>query len=251
MAVDLDPIRGILDQIVQNLKGTFGENLKSLILYGSWATGRAKDDSDIDLMAVFEKVDRDTRELINKSVKNVRSEKLFAVEPAPFEDFQKETVPFYTAAKREGIVIFGDADLAISTESPSAKYAEFFKRSAEFEGHKVKIAEDIFKERPSYDVADLCYIASKHAIQAALAMKGVGYSSKVAVLLPLAEEYLGKETADAFRRVFELYVKSEYKMESLEHEEKKLALEYAKRVMEVYSTLQTPNLQPISRAKDK
>ena len=77
-------------------------------------------------------------------------------------------------------------------------------------------------------IADFCFVASKHAIQAVLAMKGEGYSSKVAVLLPLTGKHLGKEIAEAFRKLFELYTKSEYGMESLTEEEARLALEHAK-----------------------
>jgi HEPN domain-containing protein len=102
---------------------------------------------------------------------------------------------------------------------------------------KVKMAEEIFKEHPSYGDADLCFIASKHAIQMALAMKGLGYSSKVSVLLSLAEKHLDKEIAKRFRKLFNLYVKSEYGMEFLTEEEAKLAVEYAKKIMEVYKSL--------------
>lgn len=101
---------------------------------------------------------------------------------------------------------------------------------------KVKMAEDILKGHPSYGAVDLCFVASKHAIQITLAMKGLGYSSKVAVLLPLAEKYLGREIAETFRRLFDLYVKSEYELEFLTEKESKLAVEYAKKVMEVYGS---------------
>jgi len=83
--------------------------------------------------------------------------------------------------------------------------------------------------------AELCFGASKHTIQASLAMKVKGYSSKVAVLLPLTEEYLGREIALVFRKLFELYIKSEYGMEFLTDEETKLAIEYAKKIFGVYT----------------
>ncbi len=84
-------------------------------------------------------------------------------------------------------------------------------------------------------IADFCFIASKHAIQAVLAMHGEGYSSKVAVLLPLAEKRLGKDIAATFRKLFELYIQSEYGMESLTEEEARRAVEYAKRIFSVYA----------------
>ncbi len=83
-------------------------------------------------------------------------------------------------------------------------------------------------------IAELCFVASKHAIQAALAMEGKGYSSKMSLLLPLAEEYLGGEIAAVFRGSFALYAKPEYALESLTRKEAKLAIEYATKIMEVY-----------------
>ena len=85
------------------------------------------------------------------------------------------------------------------------------------------------------EIIDLWFIASKHVIQVGLAMKGVGYSSKVAVLLSLTEKYLGKEIADAFGKLFELYIKAEYNMENLTSAKANLALENAKKIMQIYS----------------
>lgn len=121
---------------------------------------------------------------------------------------------------------------------PHIKYAEFFERSKEFEMQKVKIAEDILSEHPDYGTAELCFVASKHAIQSALAMKGIGYSSKVTVLLPLTKEHLGKEIVEAFKKLFDLYTKSEYGIEFLTEEEARLAIEYAKKILEVYNMIQ-------------
>ena len=53
-------IKDILEKIRKYLLERFQGNLKCLILYGSWAKGTAKSSSDIDLLAVFRKVDGDT-----------------------------------------------------------------------------------------------------------------------------------------------------------------------------------------------
>lgn len=150
------------------------------------------------------------------------------------EDFIKEKIPLYTAVKKEGKIIWGDVDLTLNPESPEIKYAEAYKKSKEFETEKVMIAEDILKDHPSYGTAELCYVASKHAIQIALAMKGLGYSSKVSVLLPLAKAHLGDEVAENFRKLFDLYIKSEYGLEFLTEDESRLAVEYAKEILKVY-----------------
>ncbi|MEW6214172.1 MAG: nucleotidyltransferase domain-containing protein [Nitrospirota bacterium] len=233
MTID-SKIRELLEAITEELRKSFQENLKCLILYGSWAKGVAREDSDIDLLAVFEKVDSNTRKLLYDIETDAEKENSITLVPASIKEFRKEEIPLYTAVKKEGKIIWGDMDLTINPEPPHIKYAEALRKSKEFEMLKVKMAEEILKEHPSYGAVDLCFIASKHAIQMALATKGLGYSSKVAVLLPLAEKHLGQEIAETFKRLFGLYVKSEYGLDFLTGEESKLAVKYAKKVMEVY-----------------
>lgn len=233
----INSIKELLLSITEKLKNSCGENFKCLILYGSWAKEIARENSDIDLLAVFEEVDSNTRKLLYDIETNVEKEKVVTLVPASTEEFQKERIPLYTAVKKEGKIIWGNIDLTINPEQPHIKYADAFRKSKEFEMQKVKMAEDILREHPLYGTVDLCFIASKHAIQIALAMKGLGYSSKVAVLMPLSEKYLYREIAETFRSLFNLYIKSEYGLEFLTEEESKRAVEYAKKVMEVYESL--------------
>lgn len=229
-----EDIKGILEKIKKNLAERFRDNIKCLILYGSWAKGTARQESDIDLLVIFNKEDKDIRKAVADIVRNIETERSITVLSTSLEDFQKEKIPLYTAVKKEGKVIYGNTDLSIHPEPPEIKYSEFFKESREFESRKIKIAEELLGKDTGYGIADFCFVASKHAIQAALAMKGKGYSSKVAVLLPLARKHLEKEIAEAFRKLFELYTKSEYGMESLTEEEARLALEHAKKILGVY-----------------
>lgn len=113
------------------------------------------------------------------------------------------------------------------------KYADYFKKSKEVETKKIEIAQEILKEHPDYGSCALCFIASKHAIQMALAMKGLGYSSKITALLPLVEEYISEDITIKFKTLFSLYVKSEYNMEFLTEEEAKQALKIAKEILSV------------------
>ena len=227
-------IKDILKKIQKYLLERFQGNLKCLILYGSWAKGTAKSTSDIDLLAVFRKVDGDTEKSMYDIVRSIDTERSVTIIPTSLEDFQKERLPIYTAVKREGRLIYGDIDLSINPEPPEVKYLEFFERSRKFESMKVKIAEELLEKDLTTGIAELCFVASKHAIQAALAMKGEGYSSKISVLLHLAKKYLGKDIASVFRRLFELYIKSEYWMEFLMDEEVRLAIKYAKVIQKVY-----------------
>ncbi len=65
------------------------------------------------------------------------------------------------------------------------KYADFFRKCQEFESRKLEMAEELLKKDYLSGIPEVCFVAAKHALQAALAMKGEGYSSKVTILLEL------------------------------------------------------------------
>jgi len=235
-----ETIKDIVDGIQKELSERFKNNFRSLILYGSWAKGTARTDSDIDLLALFGRLDKETGKYMYDIARNIDTEKSITIIPTRLEDFQKEKLPLFTAVKREGKLIYNDADLSVDPEPAKVKYSEFFRNSYRFESQKIRIAEELLGKNLASGIAEFCFVGSKHAIQAALAMKGEGYSSKVFVLLPLTEKYLGREIASVFRSLFGLYIKSEYGMESLTDEEAKLAIEYAKKIIGVYQ-LDTKN----------
>lgn len=225
-------INKTIEHIQKRLLERFS-NLKCLILYGSWAKGTARGDSDIDLLVVLESIDEKSGRFLHEIERDAAEDRGITLVSASVDDFLREKIPLYTAIKKEGEIIMGDIDITINPEPSNIKYAEYFERSKEFETKKVKMAEDILKEHPSYGSADLCFVASKHAVQMALAMRGIGYSSKVAVLMPLAKEHLSEDVAGKFKKLFELYIRSEYGIESLSQEAARLAAEYAKEILKV------------------
>ncbi|MFH1654837.1 MAG: nucleotidyltransferase domain-containing protein [Pseudomonadota bacterium] len=228
----IQPIDTHIETIRQKL--TESKSIKAAILYGSWAKLCAREDSDVDLLMVVDNVNKKANRIRDELVK----EEAFSVLVASEKDFVKEKLPVYTAAKREGKLIFGDIDMSLSFESPSSKYAGFFKDSRDFESRKVKLAQELLKDGFTNGVIDYCFVASKHALQASLAMKNEGYSSKIDVLLPLTEKYYGKDIASKFKYLYKLFQKSENWMDD-EHEitrkEAEQAVEYAQEIMRVYS----------------
>jgi predicted nucleotidyltransferase len=238
MSSHLYLIENILKTVKERIEKKSGDNLRCLIIYGSWAKGTAKKDSDIDLLALFNRLDSHIREFLYKIKSEIDSEKMVTIVPASIEEFQKEKIPLYTAVKREGKILSGNVDMTINPEPPHKKYAEYFEKSKKFETEKVEIAERILKEHPDHNPIDLCFVASKHAIQMALAMKGLGYSSKVSVLLPLTKKHFGDKLAEKFKKLFELYIKSEYELELLSEDEARCAVEYAKEILQLYSLRQ-------------
>lgn len=227
-----EAIHGTLQKIRQALIERFGVDLKCLILYGSWAKGTAQEHSDIDLLAVFNEVDAEVRKFIQHL--SYVDDREITLLISSVEEFHKEKIPLYTAIKREGKIIWGDVDRSIHPDPPEVKYSEFFKRSEEFEGRKIEMAEKLLEENFFSGIPEICFVAAKHALQAALAMKGEGYSSKVRVLLPLAQRYFGREITQAFRKLSDLYVQSEYAFESISQEVGLEAIDCAKQILNLY-----------------
>jgi len=62
-------------------------------------------------------------------------------------------------------------------------------------------------------------------------MKGVGFSSKVKILLPLTEEHFNSRVANAFKRLFSFYIKAEYQLQLLDKDNAILAIEDANRII--------------------
>jgi predicted nucleotidyltransferase len=80
-------IRKLLEAITEKLRKSFQENFKCLILYGSWAKGIARKDSDIDLLVVFKKVNGNTSKLLYKIETDAEREKSVTLVPTIIEDF--------------------------------------------------------------------------------------------------------------------------------------------------------------------
>ena len=106
----LDPLRKSSGTIPGQFKGI--DSLRSLV------QGTAREDSDVDLLAVFEKVDPDARKKADDMVSDLRAEKMITLVCAGLEEFRKETIPLYTAVKREGKIVCGDVDLSIAPDAP-------------------------------------------------------------------------------------------------------------------------------------
>jgi len=133
-------IQGDLKEVIRILRNKFGCNLQTLILYGSWIKGLAREDSDIDLLAIFNSKIEDLVRKVHMLVGKMRLERDISLVSASVKEFEKETIPLYTAVKREGQIIYGKVDLILNPEFSQIKYRDFFRRSADFEGEKIKTA---------------------------------------------------------------------------------------------------------------
>lgn len=54
-------IQGLLDQYIIEIKKTYGSHLRRVILYGSYARGDFRTDSDVDIMILLDISDADLK----------------------------------------------------------------------------------------------------------------------------------------------------------------------------------------------
>ncbi len=105
--------REALDQLLlklyAQLEGLFGEHLKTVVLFGSYARGDAGEGSDVDVLVL---VDLPRREIVNyrRSVASIAGEYLFSdglllsllLENETFFEQNCRILPFYQNIVREG-----------------------------------------------------------------------------------------------------------------------------------------------------
>ncbi len=99
----------IIPEFKANLQKLYGDNLQSIILYGSWARGEANENSDIDLMVVLtnkitpgKEIDR-MLDLITDL--NLKYGELLSVCPVSAGDYEIAETPFLNNIHREGVLI--------------------------------------------------------------------------------------------------------------------------------------------------
>jgi predicted nucleotidyltransferase len=96
-----------LKNFINQLRKRFGQNLKRIILFGSRARGDHSEESDYDLLLIFEKMTPE----IKKYVDQIEDEMLFS-HGALFSTFlftpeeleEREFEPFIMNATKEGLV---------------------------------------------------------------------------------------------------------------------------------------------------
>ena len=108
--------REALDQLLlklySQLEGLFGEHLKTVVLFGSYARGDAEEGSDVDVLVL---VDLPRKEIVNyrRSVAAIAGEYLFSdglllsllLENETFFEQNCRILPFYQNIVREGVRI--------------------------------------------------------------------------------------------------------------------------------------------------
>ena len=100
-------IKEILKEFKEEIEKLYGKRLKAIILYGSWARGEAKDESDIDLLIVLKgkvipgkEIDR-MIDIITEI--NLKYGALISIYPVSEEDYSTVNSPLLINVRREGM----------------------------------------------------------------------------------------------------------------------------------------------------
>lgn len=105
-------VRDIVHRFAREIRGIYGDALKEVIIYGSYARGDYQKKSDVDIMILVDVSDAEIKKRFNSVCDLAYDFELeYGVVISPLvknkEHFMKwsETLPFYRNVKREGVIV--------------------------------------------------------------------------------------------------------------------------------------------------
>ena len=109
---DKTQLNKITSQIVEAYRDIYGQSIKNIIMYGSFARGDFDDESDIDFAAIVvgerQELQKKLEEVWDKA-SDIGWEHDAVVSPVviPYEEFleYKDKLPYYQNIDKEGIIV--------------------------------------------------------------------------------------------------------------------------------------------------
>lgn len=108
-------LRNTLKSLSEDLGSIYGESLREIILYGSYARGTQTEESDVDIALLLDRPPKKnvTDQMIDcVAAHELESEKVLSVIDIQTEQYNdwKKQLPFYSNIDKEGIVIWKAPD---------------------------------------------------------------------------------------------------------------------------------------------
>ena len=101
------PCGTIVEQLGKAVAEVYGQRLRGVILYGSWARGEASEGSDIDVLVVLEDPlahDEELRRLSRIAASLTLEHGVYvSAQPVSAHDFDQLLEPFLMNVRREGV----------------------------------------------------------------------------------------------------------------------------------------------------
>ena len=104
--IERDDVESISKELADGLRKIYGSRLRELILYGSWARGDAREESDIDFLVVLDGYEGFSKEL--DRIIEVSSELVLkygvyvSTQPISFERYKEGREFFVENVRKEG-----------------------------------------------------------------------------------------------------------------------------------------------------
>lgn len=109
-------MQNLIDQYVEKIKNIYGTHLRKIILYGSYARGDFRPDSDVDIMILLDMSDLDLKaysQQLSYMTYDFNLDNDLDIKPIAKSEahFKKWVVnyPFYANVYKEGVVLYGAA----------------------------------------------------------------------------------------------------------------------------------------------
>lgn len=108
-------IQKVLNDFLEEVKTILGSRLKKIVLYGSYARGDYRKDSDIDIMILTDLTDKEISEYSNmiwEKCADIEIDKGIVISPLirNIDNFEAwlDVKPFYMNIINEGVVLIGE-----------------------------------------------------------------------------------------------------------------------------------------------
>jgi predicted nucleotidyltransferase len=104
-----DEIRPLIHELKRKLRGLYGNRLKAVVLYGSYARNEATEQSDIDVLVVLENVDNPFTESSKFADAvwrlSLENDVVISAVAVDSEKYRTSGLPILTLARKEGVPI--------------------------------------------------------------------------------------------------------------------------------------------------